>query len=175
MSYIKPEKRLFTTFEDFYRKLCDGSDSKFNGKAELFVVGLVLGFLNNKRNLSERPFEMVRYSHFLDKKRSDLRTIIEMIYATTAKGNDENEKWQDMLKIADGGIDSVISTRRLDHIAKAFAIFNDKAKSIELCCARFDSDTKESFLDLYSKIDAGINPLEEVSEETIATEEESEF
>lgn len=105
MSYIKPEKRLFTTFEDFYRKLCDGPDSKFNGKAELFVVGLVLGFLNNKRNLSERPFEMVRYSHFLDKKRSDLRTIIEMIYATMAKGNDENEKWQDMLKIADGGIE----------------------------------------------------------------------
>ena len=105
MSYIKSEKRLFTTFEDFYRKLCDGPDSKFNGKAELFVVGLVLGFLNNKRNLSERPFEMVRYSHFLDKKRSDLRTIIEMIYATMAKGNDENEKWQDMLKIADGGIE----------------------------------------------------------------------
>ena len=105
MSYIKPEKRLFTTFEDFYRKLCDGSDSKFNGKAELFVVGLVLGFLNNKRNLSERPFEMVRYSHFLDKKRSDLRTIIEMIYATMAEGKNDNEKWQDMLKIADGGIE----------------------------------------------------------------------
>ena len=86
--------------------------------------------------------------------------------------------WADVIRktFADGGIDSVISTRRLDHIAKAFAIFNDKAKSIELCCARFDTDTKESFLDLYSKIDAGINPLEEVSEEeNIATEEESEF
>ena len=86
--------------------------------------------------------------------------------------------WADVIRktFADGGIDSVISTRRLDHIAKAFAIFSDKAKSIELCCARFDTDTKESFLDLYSKIDAGINPLEEVSEEeTIATEEESEF
>jgi len=86
--------------------------------------------------------------------------------------------WADVIRktFADGGIDSVISTRRLDHIVKAFAIFNDKSKSIELCCARFDSDTKESFLDLYSKIDAGINPLEEVSEEeTIATEEESEF
>ena len=86
--------------------------------------------------------------------------------------------WADVIRktFADGGIDSVISTRRLDHIVKAFAIFGDKAKSIELCCARFDSDTKESFLDLYSKIDAGINPLEEVSEEeTIATEEESEF
>ena len=86
--------------------------------------------------------------------------------------------WADVIRktFADGGIDSVISTRRLDHIVKAFAIFNDKSKSIELCCARFDHDTKDSFLDLYSKIDAGINPLEEVSEEeTIATEEESQF
>jgi len=86
--------------------------------------------------------------------------------------------WADVIRktFADGGIDSVISTRRLDHIVKAFAIFNDKAKSIELCISRFDTDTKESFLDHYSKIDAGINPLEEVSEEeNIATEEESEF
>lgn len=105
MSYIKPEKRLFTAFSDFYKKLCDGADSKFNGKAELFVVGLVLGFLNNKRNSNEKPFEMVRFSHFLDKKRSDLRTIIEMIYATMAEGKNDNEKWQDMLKIADGGIE----------------------------------------------------------------------
>jgi hypothetical protein len=105
LSYIKPEKRLFTTFEDFYRKLCDGTDSKFNGKAELFVVGLVLGFLNNRRNSNEKPFEMVRFSHFLDKKRSDLRTIIEMIYATMAEGKNDNEKWQDILRIADGGIE----------------------------------------------------------------------
>ena len=86
--------------------------------------------------------------------------------------------WAEVIRktFFDGGIDSVISTRRLDHIVKAFAIFGDKQKSIELCCARFDHDTKDSFLDLYSKIDAGINPLEEVSEEeTIATEEESQF
>ena len=86
--------------------------------------------------------------------------------------------WAEVIRktFFDGGIDSVISTRRLDHIVKAFAIFGDKQKSIELCCARFDTDTKERFLDLYSKIDAGINPLEEVSEEeTIATEEESQF
>ena len=81
--------------------------------------------------------------------------------------------WADVIRktFYDGGIDEVISTRRLDHIAKAYAIFNDKAKSIELCVARFDADTKESFLDLYGKIDAGINPLEEVSEETKADEE----
>ncbi len=86
--------------------------------------------------------------------------------------------WAEVIRktFFDGGIDSVISTRRHDHIVKAVAIFGDKQKSIELCCERFDTDTKESFLDLYSKIDAGINPLEEVSEEeTIATEEESQF
>ena len=50
----------------------------------------------------------------------------------------------------------MISTRRLDHIVKAFAIFTDKMQAIELCVARFDEDTKESFLDLYTKIDAGV-------------------
>ena len=75
--------------------------------------------------------------------------------------------WADVIRktFYDGGIDEVISTRRLDHIAKAFAIFKDKSKSIDLCVARFDEDTKDSFLELYSKIDAGINPLEEVSKE----------
>lgn len=105
MSYIKPEKRLFTAFSDFYKKLSEGPNSKFNGKAELFVVGLVLGFLNNKRNTDEKPFEFVRFSHFYDVKRSDLKTIIEMIYTTMAQGKNDNEKWQDMLKIADGGIE----------------------------------------------------------------------
>jgi hypothetical protein len=83
--------------------------------------------------------------------------------------------WADVIRktFYDGGVDEVISTRRLDHITKAFAIFNDKAKSIELCVARFDQDTKDSFLDLYGKIDAGINPLEEVSEETKVEEENS--
>ena len=81
--------------------------------------------------------------------------------------------WADVIRktFYDGGIDEVISTRRLDHIAKAFAIFKDKSKSIDLCVARFDEDTKDSFLELYSKIDAGINPLEEVSKEAEVEEE----
>ena len=82
--------------------------------------------------------------------------------------------WADVIRktFYDGGIDEVISTRRLDHIAKAFAIFKDKSKSIDLCVARFDEDTKVSFLDLYSKIDSGINPLEEVSKEETEVKEE---
>jgi MoxR-like ATPase len=66
--------------------------------------------------------------------------------------------WADVIRktFYDGGVDEVISTRRLDHIVKAFAIFGDKMQAIELCVARFDEDTKVSFLDLYTKIDAGV-------------------
>ena len=66
--------------------------------------------------------------------------------------------WSEVIRktFFDGGVDEVISTRRLDHIVKAFAIFGDKMQSIELCVARFDEDTKASFLDLYTKIDAGV-------------------
>ena len=71
--------------------------------------------------------------------------------------------WAEVIRktFYDGGVDEVISTRRLDHIVKAFTIFGDKMKAIELCVARFDEDTKESFLDLYTKIDAGVNVTDE--------------
>ncbi len=86
--------------------------------------------------------------------------------------------WSEVIRktFFDGGVDELISTRRLDHIAKSFSIFKDKQKSIELCVARFDEDTKVSFLDLYSKIDAGVNPLEEeVSTEETSENEEPQF
>ena len=85
--------------------------------------------------------------------------------------------WSEVIRktFYDGGVDELISTRRLDHIVKAFAIFKDKMKSIEMCVARFDDDTKESFMDLYTKIDAGVNPLEEVTEiPTVETTKEEE-
>jgi MoxR-like ATPase len=64
-------------------------------------------------------------------------------------------KWADVIRktFAEGGIDEIISTRRLVHIAKAYSIFKDRKKSIELCVARFDEETKNSFLDLYAKVD----------------------
>jgi len=83
--------------------------------------------------------------------------------------------WADVIRktFYDGGVDEVISTRRLDHIVKAFAIFGDKMKSLELCVARFDDDTKASFMDLYTKIDAGVNVSgEEESEMTDFRKEE---
>ena len=65
--------------------------------------------------------------------------------------------WADVIRktFYEGGVDEIISTRRLVHIIEAFAIFRDKMKAIELCTNRFDTDTKTSFADLYTKIDGG--------------------
>ena len=84
--------------------------------------------------------------------------------------------WAEVIRktFYDGGVDEVISTRRLDHIVKAFAIFGDKMQSIEMCVARFDEDTKESFMDLYTKIDAGISIEEETSNPLLDGMEEEE-
>ena len=84
--------------------------------------------------------------------------------------------WSEVIRktFFDGGVDEVISTRRLDHIVKAFAIFGDKMKSIELCVARFDDDTKASFMDLYTKIDAGVDVGSETSEEEVELSDDEE-
>ena len=67
--------------------------------------------------------------------------------------------WADIIRktFFEGGIDEIIATRRLVHIANAFAIFGDRKKAIEMCIARFDEDTKTSFIDLYSKVDAEVS------------------
>ena len=77
--------------------------------------------------------------------------------------------WADIIRKTyyEGGVDEIISTRRLVHIVEAFSIFKDKMKAIELCTNRFELDTKTSFLDLYTKVDGGKdistwgNPVEE--------------
>ena len=67
--------------------------------------------------------------------------------------------WAEIIRktFKEGGVDEVISTRRLVHIIRAFAIFKDRLKAIKLCLNRFDDETKASFLELYSKIDAKVD------------------
>ena len=64
--------------------------------------------------------------------------------------------WADIIRktFYDDGVDEVISTRRLCHIIQTFSIFQKRDKAIDLCISRFDDDTKDAFLDLYSKVDA---------------------
>ena len=66
--------------------------------------------------------------------------------------------WAQMIRktFYEGAIDEIISTRRLTHIIRAYSIFNDKAKAIKVCLNRFDDETKQSFLDLYDKVDADV-------------------
>ena len=63
--------------------------------------------------------------------------------------------WSDVIRktYLEGAIDELVSTRRLEHIVNAFAVFKDKTKAITLCTNRFDEDTKQAFIDLYSKVD----------------------
>jgi MoxR-like ATPase len=72
--------------------------------------------------------------------------------------------WADIIRktFYDGGIEEIISTRRLVHIVRAFSIFQDKAKAIQVCVNRFDDETKQAFLELYDKVDADFQmPLDE--------------
>jgi len=71
--------------------------------------------------------------------------------------------WADIIRktFKDGGIDEVISTRRLVHIIRAYAIWNDRMKAIKVCVNRFDDETKQSFIELYDKIDANVETKEE--------------
>ncbi len=76
--------------------------------------------------------------------------------------------WAEVIRksFADGAVDEVISTRRLVHISKAYSIFNNRLKAIEMCLNRFDSDTKTAFLDLYTKVDAEATPAPEATANT---------
>jgi len=77
--------------------------------------------------------------------------------------------WADIIRktFYDGGIEEIISTRRLVHIIRAYSIFQNKAKAIQVCVSRFDDETKQSFLELYDKVDADFKMPTEVSNEVL--------
>ena len=82
--------------------------------------------------------------------------------------------WADVIRktFKDGGVDEIISTRRLVHIAEAYAIFKNKMKAIEVCTNRFDDSTKTSFVDLYTKVDSGASAESILADKKAAEEAE---
>ena len=76
--------------------------------------------------------------------------------------------WADIIRrtFYDGGIEEIVSTRRLVHIIRAYSIFKDKAKAIQNCVNRFDDETKQSFMELYDKVDADVD-FDKESDETV--------
>ena len=105
------------------------------------------------------------------------RKILEKNFAlynlTDATFIDRLITWAEVIRksFADGAVDEVISTRRLVHITKAYSIFGNRLKAIEMCLNRFDTDTKTAFLDLYTKVDAEaaapVAPKDDVQVEAI--------
>ena len=86
---------------------------------------------------------------------------------------DKLVKWADVIRrsFKEGAVDDIVTTRRLIDVTKSYSIFNDKMKAVAMCLERFDDETKESFTDLYTKIDAGVS-LEDLNQSDEVQEEE---
>jgi MoxR-like ATPase len=84
--------------------------------------------------------------------------------------------WADLIRktFYDGGVDEIIATRRLVHIVHAFSIFKDRMKAIAMCVARFDDQTKDTFMDLYSKLDDKVSMPSDEEDETVLETAEAE-
>jgi MoxR-like ATPase len=116
-----------------------------------------------------------RFSYWFEQEYAD-RTVEAriIIRKMTHYGKIDKEfaqylvKWAETIRMGfkEGGLDDIITTRRLEEVCKAFAIFNDKQKAIRLTLTRFDASTQEAFFNLYTKIDPTILPAPEGMENT---------
>ncbi len=150
----------FTVFATANTKGKGSDDGRY-----MFTNVLNEAFLERFRTTMEQEFPPVKIERkIVDKELSSV-------------GRDDSEfaeklvTWADVIRktFMDGGCDEVISTRRLVHIVETYGIFGDKMKAITLCLNRFDDDTKASFVDLYTKVDAGAS-----AEEILAPQPEPE-
>ena len=88
-----------------------------------------------------------------------LKRVASNLGVSSNKFIDHIVDWGDIIRktFYDGGIDEIISTRRLVHILRAYSIFGDKLKAIRVCINRFDDETKQAFLELYDKVDEEVS------------------
>jgi hypothetical protein len=95
-----------------------------------------------------------------------LNNTLKSYGKSDAKFVDKLTTWADVIRKTyfDGGVDEIISTRRLVHITQAYSIFDNKMKAIQMCTNRFDDDTKNSFVELYTKVDSGAS-VEDILED----------
>ena len=129
------------------------SNTKGKGSEDgRFIAATIIdeAFLERFTITMEQPYPAAPVEKKIVVKHMELYGNVDMDFAENLT------KWSGAIRktFEDGGVDEVISTRRLCHIAQTFAIFKDRKKAIELCVARFDDDTRTAFVDLYTKIDA---------------------
>ena len=127
-------------------------------------------------NILDEAF-LERFAITVEQEYPTMATEKKIVVKKMTKANIEDDEfathlvtWSDVIRKTyyDGAIDELISTRRLEHIVNAFAVFGDKQKAVQLCVNRFDEDTKEAFIDLYSKVD----PTVQLNEENVEAEQE---
>jgi len=133
----------------------------------LFVAATIIdeAFLERFTITIEQPYPTISIENKILDKHMNKFGKVDKTFA------EKLTQWADTIRktFIDGGVDDIISTRRLTHIVQSFAIFDDKMKAIQLCVNRFDEDTKEAFLDLYTKVDESVNNLNSREEDAINT------
>ena len=156
----------FTVFATANTKGKGSDDGRY-----MFTNVLNEAFLERFPNTMEQEWPPVKVEEKIINKELDSIGRSDEVFAKNLVS------WANVIRntFADGGCDEVVSTRRLVHIIKTFGIYGDKKKAIEYCLNRFDADTKATFFDLYTKIDAGIDPTEKVEATNPANPEEIPF
>jgi hypothetical protein len=161
--YLKKINRMVTPAEGF--SVVATANTKGKGSEDgRFVFTNIL----NEAFLERFPITMEVGYPAAQTEKKIVNKVLDSLGVSDPDFAEKLVNWANAIRktFYDGGIDEVIATRRLVHISNAFAIFGDRMKSIEMCVNRFDEDTKTSFLDLYSKIDAGVDVDESVTDET---------
>jgi len=136
--------------------------SQLVGSSPSLVVLLDTDLAGPGKDLTGHHKGQQPIDHLLERNLSTEQKILEKVSGNLGvldeKFCENLANWSDIIRrtFNDGGIDEVISTRRLVHIIRAFAIWNDRLKAIKVCVNRFDDETKQSFIELYDKIDADV-------------------
>jgi MoxR-like ATPase len=148
---IKKTGELVTPASGF--NIIATSNTKGKGSEDgRFIAATIIdeAFLERFTITMEQPYPAAVVEKKIVVKHMELYGNVDNDFA------DNLTKWSGAIRktFEDGGVEEIISTRRLCHIAQTFSIFKDRKKAIELCVARFDEDTRAAFVDLYTKIDA---------------------
>ena len=157
--YLKKINKLITPVSGF--SIIATANTKGKGSDDGRFIGT---------NVMNEAF-LERFSITLEQEYPNNKTETKILTNVLSSSNIEDGEfvkrlvsWADVIRksFAEGAVSDIISTRRLVHISEAYAIFNrDREKAIQLCLNRFDADTKNSFLDLYKKLDDTINPIDQ--------------
>ncbi len=124
-------------------------------------------------NILDEAF-LERFAITVEQEYPTMATEKKIVLKKMAKANIDDDEfathlvtWSDVIRRTyyDGAIDELISTRRLEHIVNAFAVFGDKQKAVQLCVNRFDDDTKQAFIDLYTKVDPTVELEQQMEQE----------